>query len=161
MFNIGNANAPFMLAKSGRCRNWSAHAGRRDRNADAGSEVWPLTAVDVGEPGCGLSAFGPAAERDQDWPCKRVARPSWEAAAMHELALDEINDIKLKIREVADSKAGQVALQAGKVDVILSDFVWVSLQRDQGADFTFVPHSLAVGGLMAAAGQQGQIAWPT
>jgi NitT/TauT family transport system substrate-binding protein len=52
---------------------------------------------------------------------------------------------------VADSRAGQVALQAGEVDVILSDFVWVSSQRNQGADFTIVPHSLAVGGLLAPA----------
>ena len=73
---------------------------------------------------------------------------AWELAAMHELALDEINEIELKIRNVADSKAGQAALQAGKVDVILSDVVWTSLQRAQGADFTLVPHSLAVGGLM-------------
>ena len=39
---------------------------------------------------------------------------AWELAAMHELALDEINEIELKIRNVADSKAGQAALQAGK-----------------------------------------------
>ncbi|MDO8327380.1 MAG: ABC transporter substrate-binding protein [Cypionkella sp.] len=79
---------------------------------------------------------------------------AWEAAAMHELKLDEKHEIKLKIRNVADSKAGQVALQAAKVDVILSDFVWTSLQRGQGADFTFVPHSLAVGGLMALPGSK-------
>lgn len=74
---------------------------------------------------------------------------AWEAAAMQELKLDEINHVKLKIREVADSKAGQIALQSEAVDLMLSDFVWVSLQRNQGADFTFVPHSLTVGGLMA------------
>ena len=74
---------------------------------------------------------------------------AWEAAAMQDLQLDAANGITLDIRAVADSKAGQVALQSGAVDVILSDFVWTSLQRHQGADFTFVPHSLAVGGLMA------------
>ena len=73
---------------------------------------------------------------------------AWEAAAMQALKLDEANGITLKIRDVADSRAAQVALQSGAVDVILSDFVWTSLQRGQGADFTFVPHSLAVGGLM-------------
>jgi NitT/TauT family transport system substrate-binding protein len=77
---------------------------------------------------------------------------AWEAAAMHELGLDVAHGIALDIRPVADSKAGQVALQAGEVDAILSDFVWVSIQRHQGADFTFVPHSLAVGGLMAMPG---------
>ena len=77
---------------------------------------------------------------------------AWEAAAMQALHLDQANGLTLTIRNVADSKAGQVALQSGAVDVILSDYIWVSLQRHQGADFTFVPHSLAVGGVMAMPG---------
>lgn len=77
---------------------------------------------------------------------------SWEAAAMRELGIDAEHGITLEIRPVADSRAGQVALQAGEVDTILSDFVWVSIQRNRGADFTLVPHSLAVGGLMVKPG---------
>lgn len=96
----------------------------------------------------GASAFSPPPKQIR-LALQEGGTASWEAAAMHELHLDEKNGVKLKIRSVADSKAGQVALQAGEVDVILSDFVWASLQRNQGADFTFVPHSLAVGGLMA------------
>jgi NitT/TauT family transport system substrate-binding protein len=96
----------------------------------------------------GLSAFSPP-PKEIKLALQAGGTASWEAAAMHALNLDELNHIKLKIRDVADSKAGQVALQAGEADVILSDFVWTSLQRNQGADFTFVPHSLAVGGLMA------------
>lgn len=101
----------------------------------------------------GLSAFSPPPEEIK-LALQEGGPAAWEAAAMHELKLDEKNDIKLKIRNVADSNAGQVALQAGKVDVMLSDFLWTSLQRDQGADFTFVPHSLAVGGLMALPGSR-------
>lgn len=96
----------------------------------------------------GLSAFSPP-PKEIKLALQEGGTAAWEAAAMGELKLDEKNGVKLKIRSVADSKAGQVALQAGAVDVILSDFVWTSLQRDQGADFTFVPHSLAVGGLLA------------
>ncbi len=96
----------------------------------------------------GLSAFSPP-PKELKIALQEGGTASWEAAAMHELKLDEKNAIRLKIRSVADSKAGQVALQSGEVAVILSDFVWASLQRNQGADFTFVPHSLAVGGLMA------------
>ena len=77
---------------------------------------------------------------------------AWEAAAMQELQLDRLHGVTLDIRLVADSKAGQVALQAGAVDAILSDFVWVSIQRNAGADFTLVPHSLAVGGVMVKPG---------
>lgn len=73
---------------------------------------------------------------------------SWEIAAMQALGLDTYHGIALEVRGVVNSGAGQVALQSGEVDVILSDFVWTSIQRHQGADFTFVPHSLVVGALM-------------
>lgn len=72
----------------------------------------------------------------------------WELAAMRALGIDARHHLDLDIRDVADSKAGQIALQAHQVDVILSDFVWVSLQRHQGNMVTLVPHSLTVGGLM-------------
>jgi len=72
----------------------------------------------------------------------------WELAAMKALKLDEKYLLELEVREVADSKAGQIALQAKEADVILSDFVWVALQRHQGNMVSFVPHSLTVGGLV-------------
>lgn len=72
----------------------------------------------------------------------------WELAAMHELGIDEKHALELTINDVADSPAGQVVLQAKGADIILSDFVWVSLQRHQGNLVTMVPHSLTVGGLM-------------
>lgn len=95
-----------------------------------------------------LSAFSPPPEEIK-LALQEGGTATWEVAAMKELGLDARNEIKLKVRGVADSRAGQVALQSGSVDVMLSDFVWTSLQRDQGADFTIVPHSLTVGGLMA------------
>lgn len=72
----------------------------------------------------------------------------WELAAMSALGIDRNHHLELDIRDVADSKAGQIALQAGEVDVILSDFVWVSIQRREGNMVTMVPHSLTVGGLV-------------
>ena len=72
----------------------------------------------------------------------------WELAAMHELGIDEKHLLELTVTDVADSPAGQVMLQAKGADIILSDFVWVSLQRHQGNMVSLVPHSLTVGGLM-------------
>ena len=72
----------------------------------------------------------------------------WEMAAMSALGIDKKNKLELTINDVADSPAGQVALQAGAADIVLSDFVWVNLQRHKGTMVTMVPHSLAVGGLM-------------
>lgn len=72
----------------------------------------------------------------------------WELAAMHQLGIDKQHDLIVNVRQLADNQAGQVALHTGTVDVILSDFVWVSLQRTQGNMVTMVPHSLAAGALM-------------
>lgn len=96
------------------------------------------------------SAFGPEAKKITI-ALQEGGTAAWEIAAMRAAGLDKYHNIEIEVRDVADSRAGQVALQAGEVDVILSDFVWVSSQRNQGADFTIVPHSLAVGGLMAPA----------
>ncbi len=72
----------------------------------------------------------------------------WEIETIEALELDQKHGLDLEIRPLADSRAGQIALQTGAVDVILSDFVWVSIQRGQGNMVAMVPHSLAVGGLM-------------
>jgi len=72
----------------------------------------------------------------------------WELAAMQALGIHKKHNLVLDIRDVADSKAGQIALQAKEADIILSDFVWVALQRNQGNMVSFVSHSLTVGGLM-------------
>lgn len=72
----------------------------------------------------------------------------WELAAMQALGIDKKHHLELEVRDVADSKAGQIALQAKEADIILSDFVWVALQRKEGNMVSFVPHSLTVGGLI-------------
>jgi NitT/TauT family transport system substrate-binding protein len=72
----------------------------------------------------------------------------WELAAMQALGIHKKHNLVIDVREVADSKAGQIALQAKEADIILSDFVWVALQRHEGNLVSFVTHSLTVGGLM-------------
>lgn len=78
----------------------------------------------------------------------------WEIETIKSLDLDRAHGLDLDIRPLADSRAGQIALQAGAVDVILSDFVWVSVQRSAGNMVTMVPHSLTVGGLMVPANSE-------
>jgi NitT/TauT family transport system substrate-binding protein len=74
----------------------------------------------------------------------------WEIAAMTVLNLPDKYGFGLTIRPVADSPASQIALKTRAVDIILSDFVWVSVERHLGSDVTLVPYSLAVGGLLAS-----------
>lgn len=95
-----------------------------------------------------LSAFSPPPPEIK-LALQAHSTAAWEMAAMEELRLDVQNEIKLKVRKVADTKAARAALEAGRADVVLADFLWTSAQRGEGADVTFVPYSLAAGGLMA------------
>lgn len=73
---------------------------------------------------------------------------SWEmdTVARHHFA--EQHGIKLEIVPLASSNALAVALQGGRVDLIVSDWLWVVHQRAKQRDFQFVPYSLAVGAVM-------------
>lgn len=73
---------------------------------------------------------------------------NWELDVIRHHGLDEANDFVLEVVDMAGNNASAVALQGGAVDVIVSDWLWVSRQRAVGADYTFAPYSLTVGALM-------------
>ena len=75
---------------------------------------------------------------------------NWELQTLLKNKLDEKNEYKLEVVGLANKNATAIALQGGEVDVIVSDYIWVNRQRADGANFTFVPHSLTVGGLIAS-----------
>lgn len=75
---------------------------------------------------------------------------NWALDAMTRNGLDEENGVKVEIVPFAGEDASNVALQAGDVDIIVSDWLWVSRQRAAGADFTFAPYSTSVGSMMVA-----------
>ena len=74
---------------------------------------------------------------------------NWELKLIKELELDKKNNFNLEIIELASKNAAAVALQGGAVDLIVTDWFWVSRQRSEGRLFSFVPHSMAAGGLIA------------
>lgn len=73
---------------------------------------------------------------------------NWELSALKNLKLLENADFLLKIIPVANPQAGKIALQAGAVDIIVSDWIWVSRLRSTGSDFTFYPYSNTSGALI-------------
>jgi NitT/TauT family transport system substrate-binding protein len=73
---------------------------------------------------------------------------SWELDVIKQHRLDQAAGIELSIIELANNQATAVALQAGEVDVIVTDWLWVTRQRAEGARFAFVPYSTSVGSLM-------------
>ena len=72
----------------------------------------------------------------------------WELDVIETNGLDEKQGVDLQIVKLGSKRATSVALQGGAVDVIVTDWIWVSRQRAEGRDYAFVPYSLSVGGLM-------------
>ena len=77
---------------------------------------------------------------------------SWVMDVIEHHELDETFGIDIDQVELASNQATLVALQAGRVDCVVSDWLWVSRQRASGADWTFFPFSTALGALVAARG---------
>ena len=73
----------------------------------------------------------------------------WELSAMQDDP-HKPSDFQLEIQPVANAEAGKIALQSGAVDMIVSDWIWVSSLRASGADFTFYPYSTTTGALVVA-----------
>ena len=82
----------------------------------------------------------------------RFGSVHWELNVMQAHQLDAQAGIKVEIVELTSASAGQVALQSGRVDTVVQDWLWVSRQRSAGADWSFVPTSCALGGIVGAQG---------
>jgi len=74
----------------------------------------------------------------------------WELAALQNDPQLNASDFQLELLPVANAEAGKIALQSGAVDMIVSDWIWVSSLRATGADFTFYPYSNTSGALIVA-----------
>ena len=73
---------------------------------------------------------------------------NWELDTIEREGLDEAHGFDLEVRPVAGGSAGKIAFEAGAVDAIVSDWLWVARQRAAGRDYVFIPYSKAVGGVM-------------
>ncbi|MDD1624048.1 MAG: transporter substrate-binding domain-containing protein [Methylococcaceae bacterium] len=74
----------------------------------------------------------------------------WELSALQDDPQVKSADFQLEIQHVANAEAGKIALQSGAVDMIVSDWIWVSNLRTSGTDFTFYPYSTTSGALVVA-----------
>jgi NitT/TauT family transport system substrate-binding protein len=75
----------------------------------------------------------------------------WEVEIIHSRKLDEKHGFLLQQRPLANAQAGKIALHSDAVDIIVSDWVWVSRQRNEGAKYTFSPYSTTSGALIVRA----------
>jgi NitT/TauT family transport system substrate-binding protein len=75
---------------------------------------------------------------------------SWELDVIKHHRFDAANGIDLEVSDFAGEDATNVALLAGAIDVLVSDWLWVSRLRSEGEDVTMVPYSTSVGAIMVA-----------
>ena len=73
---------------------------------------------------------------------------NWALSVIKEQGLDKAEGFELEVVPLANKNATNVALQGGAVDMIVSDWIWVTRQRAEGKNYTFAPYSLAVGSVM-------------
>jgi NitT/TauT family transport system substrate-binding protein len=73
---------------------------------------------------------------------------SWILDTIEANKLDEAEGIELDVMPLASTQATTVGLQGGSVDIIVTDWLWVSRERSEGGDFTFSPFTTALGAIM-------------
>jgi NitT/TauT family transport system substrate-binding protein len=75
---------------------------------------------------------------------------NWELQVVQEHDLAEKRGIQIEVVPLASENALAVALQGGRVDLIVSDWLWAARQRQAGRNYQFAPYSLSVGAVMVA-----------
>jgi len=75
---------------------------------------------------------------------------NWELNVIKEHGLDSKYGINLDITYLTNKNANAIALMSKSADIIVTDWVWVSRQRDKGKDFTLIPYSTAAGAIMVS-----------
>ena len=73
---------------------------------------------------------------------------NWELDLTQQQELAKKRGIDLKVVPLASADASTVALLGGAVDMIVSDWIWVTRQRAESNLFTFAPYSNAVGSVL-------------
>ena len=73
---------------------------------------------------------------------------SWVLETIQKNGLDKAEGIELEVVPLASTDATAIGLQGGSVDIIATDWLWVSRERSGGGEFTFSPFTTALGAIM-------------
>jgi len=73
---------------------------------------------------------------------------NWTLKVLKERGLDKTHGVDVEIIPLSSKNATSVSLLGDAVDMIVTDWIWVSRQRAEDYQFTFAPYSLTVGSVM-------------
>ncbi|MDH3792776.1 MAG: ABC transporter substrate-binding protein [Rhodospirillales bacterium] len=126
----------------------SASRSRRNTRGGKGPSLWPAVLIAL----AGLfAAAGAVGAEPVRLAVLKFGTVNWELDVIKTHGLDRAEGISLEVLGLASKNATGVALQAGEVDIIVTDWIWVSRQRAEGVGYTFVPFSTAAGAVMVPA----------
>ena len=74
---------------------------------------------------------------------------NWELDVVRHHGLDKLHGVDFEIALLTNKDATAIALLSDAADIIVTDWIWVSRQRQAGKDFTLIPYSNAAGSIMA------------
>jgi NitT/TauT family transport system substrate-binding protein len=97
-----------------------------------------------------ILVFNPviAKERNLNIGLLKFGSVNWEIDILEHNELDKKNDFLIKKTFFSTKNAAAIALQGKAVDIIVTDWLWVSRQKGLGRNYVFFPHSMTVGGIM-------------
>ena len=98
---------------------------------------------------CALAAGPVAAET----PTLRIAllkfgTVNWLVDTIQSSGLDKAEGYRLEDVPLAGKAATTIAFQSGDVDLMVTDWFWVMLMREDGLDYRFFPYSKSLGAMM-------------
>ncbi len=73
---------------------------------------------------------------------------NWELDTATHHGLDRKHGIAIKVTSFANKQATHIVFQSGEVDMIVTDWLWVSRLRAEGKPYRFIPYSSALGAIM-------------
>ena len=73
---------------------------------------------------------------------------NWTLSVLKEKGLDQAEGVDVEVVPLSSKNATSVSLLGDAVDMIVTDWIWVSRQRADNYKFTFAPYSLTVGSVM-------------
>ena len=73
---------------------------------------------------------------------------NWEMDIIEHNKLNKKNNVIIKKKFFSTKNAAAIALQGKAVDVIVTDWIWVSRQKAENKSYFFYPHSMSVGGII-------------
>src|SRR5437667_647532 len=79
---------------------------------------------------------------------QRTGTRAWELDVIRTHGLDRKLDLAIETVALASTEAGKIALKAGSVDLMLSDWLWVARERSLGDQLVFYPSSSTLGAVM-------------